>query len=471
MTTPNDAPLSDDSTTPAESANSVATAAELGEKPTNVRWLMFVLACGTSFFLYLHRYTWNFIGVYLEKDYGFSNTALGALGSFFSPTYGFGQIPSGVLCDFMGPHFFLGLIIVIWSLVLPYFGLPTNYASLAGFRLLFGAAQSGAYPSLSRVTHSWFPAKSRTIVQGWIATFSGRGGGAMSSILLGTVLIGYCELPWRTALVVMGLSGLAFVIAFLLLFRNTPEEHPRVNAAECALIHEGEVTASDDAPRVLPWRRVVRSRSMRFFVLQQVMSAGADGVYVFFMGAYFMNAKGFDIINAGWLVSLPLWGGAIGGMIGGYCNDFLIRVTGSRRWSRSSVGFVGKALACGLMFVAIAQNDGVTAAWALFVVKFFSDWSQPTVWGTCTDMGGRYSASVFGVINTAGTVGGLISPTLFGAILDYNTTKAVVDGVKVATTNYSPLFTVIAIMYMISAVCWFFIDSTQSLEIDLEPAV
>jgi hypothetical protein len=29
--------------------------------PTNVRGLVFALACGTSWFLYLHRYTWNFI--------------------------------------------------------------------------------------------------------------------------------------------------------------------------------------------------------------------------------------------------------------------------------------------------------------------------------------------------------------------------------------------------------------------------
>ena len=72
---------------------------------------MFALACGASWFLYLHRYTWNVIAPYLEQDYGLSKTELGGIYSFFTPTYGLGQIPSGILCDWIGPHFFLGLII------------------------------------------------------------------------------------------------------------------------------------------------------------------------------------------------------------------------------------------------------------------------------------------------------------------------------------------------------------------------
>ena len=134
--------------------------------------------------------------------------------------------------------------------------------------------------------------------------------------------------------------------------------------------------------------------------------------------------------TAGLLVSLPLWGGALGGVAGGFLNDGLIHLTGSRRWSRTVVGFSGKLLACGFMFVAIAQTNGVMAAVFLFVVKFFSDWSQPTVWGTCTDMGGRYSATVFSIINTAGSIGGLVTPLVVGVLLDRVTTTTVVDGVQ-----------------------------------------
>ena len=439
------------------------------ERPTRVRWLMFSLACGTSWFLYLHRYTWNVIGPYLAEDYGLSKTELGTIFTFFTPTYGIGQIPSGILCDFIGPHMFLGVIIVLWSLVMPLYGVAGGRTGLIAVRLAFGAAQAGTYPSLSKVTATWFPVKTRTIIQGWVATFFGRSGAAMSSIILGSLLIGYCQMSWQWGLVVMGGAGVLFGIVFLALFRNSPDEHPGVNDAERALIAEGSPPPDPSAPPVLPLRVAIQNRSMLFFVIQQITSAGADGVYVLFMGDYFLNAKGFDITQAGLLISLPLWGGAIGGMLGGFFNDLMIQWTGSRRIGRSAVGFTGKFIACILMFVAISQDDGVAAAWSLFAVKFFTDWSQPTVWGTCTDIGGRYSATVFGVINTAGSIGGLVSPILFGAILDWNTSKVLVDGITKSVTDYNPLFVTVAVMYVISAVCWILIDCTDSLESRLAP--
>ncbi len=438
------------------------------ERPTRVRWLVFSLACGSSWILYLHRYTWNFIGPELEKTHGFSKTELGTLYSLFNPSYGFLQIPSGILSDLVGPHLFLGIIILLWSIALPAQAAAVGFYSLAGIRLLFGATQAACYPNLAKVTQVWFPRSRRTIVQGWVATFFGRGGGALSPIFFGSILIGYFGLSWQAALMVLGALGLGFGIAFLLLFRNSPDTDPRTNQAERDLINADAAPAARDAASILPWRRVLKSPVMRFFVLQQIMSAGADGIYGSFMGDYFLNTRGIEMVRAGLLVSLPLWGGAIGGMVGGYCNDWMIRRTGSRRWGRSSIGFLGKFLACLLMLVTIQQQSALSAGLALFVVKFFTDWSQPTVWGTCTDLGGRYSATVFGIINTTGSIGGILSPVMFGMILDYNTTEQVIGGVTRSVTNYNPLFLTVAGMYLISALTWLFIDCTQSLEHDPE---
>jgi MFS transporter, ACS family, glucarate transporter len=203
---------------------------------------------------------------------------------------------------------------------------------------------------------------------------------------------------------------------------------------------------------------------MLVFIVQQFLNAGADGIYVYLMGSYFMTARDFDVQTAGLLISLPLWGGAIGGVVGGFVNDGLIQLTGSRRWARSSVGFAGKFAACLMMFVAIQQVSGVAAAVCLFVVKFFSDWTQPTVWGTCTDMGGRYSATVFSIVNASGSVGGIATPLVLGAILDFYTTTEIIDGQEKLITNYTPMFTIVAAMYLVCAVCWLFINCTRSLE-------
>jgi sugar phosphate permease len=437
------------------------------ESPTQVRWLMFALACGTSWFLYLHRYAWNILKPEIQDQYGLSETQSGLVFSLFYWTYAAGQIPSGVVIDLFGPHLFLGASILLWSSALVTFGMTTDLTVVKGLRLLFGAAQAGCYPGLTKATRVWFPLRSRTTIQGWIATTFGRSGGAMSTIVLGSFLMGLCGLKWQAAIAVMGLTGIVFGIIFLLLFRSSPEQHPHVNAAERALIAEG---ASVQAlTGTLPWSKAVRSRSLLCFIVQQFLDAGSDVAFVYLMGSYFKSRYGLEISKIGWLASLPLWGGALGGIAGGWLNDRLIHLTGNRRWSRSGIGFAGKVVGCVMLLLASQQEVAILAGVALMSAKFFSDWSQPTTWGTCTDLGGRCSATIFSIINTSGTIGGVVMPLAFGAVLDACTTKTVVDGITRSTVNWTPFLCLLAGMYLASAIAWLTIDCTKKIEEDQNP--
>ena len=433
-------------------------------RPTGIRWRIFGLACGTSFLLYLHRYSWNMLRPNLVEEYGLSNTQAEFFFSVFYLTYAGGQIPSGVIVDKFGARRFLTIIIAAWSVSLAALGTSSSLALLALWRLTFGAAQAGCYPALTKVTRNWFPVAQRTFVQGWIATAFGRMGAALSSIVLGTLMMGALGLSWRVSLGIMGCAGIAFSLILWTLFRDTPDDDPRVNEEERSLIHKGSISRQAHASEPLSPRRAARSRSLQFFVTQQFLDAGSDVAFVSLMGSYFLQTHGFNLAKSGWLTSLPLWGGALGGIAGGWLNDRMIASTGNRRWSRSGIGFVGKALGCAMLLLATRQSSGIAAAWCLFGAKLFSDTSQPTTWGTCTDLGGRFSATVFSIINTAGTIGGVVMPLIFGSLLDWFTTTTSNAGEIVKATDWSPLFLLLAAMYLASGVCWLLIDCTRSLE-------
>ncbi len=437
--------------------------ATVPERPSGVRWQVFALACGCSFLLYVHRYSWTIVLDPLQKEYGFDNTFAGVVFAAFYVTYAVGQIPSGILVDRFGPHRFLSAIALLWSLFLAGFGLTGSAIALIALRALFGAAQAGCYPALTKVTRAWFPLRSRTTIQGWVATTFGRAGAAMSPIILGTLLIGTLGLSWQFALMVLAAAGLAFAAAFWILFRNSPEENPAVNALELSIIRGGQIEAIPQTG-VLPWGRAFHNRSMRWFVVQQYLDAGSDVVFLMLIGKYFLQVHDLDILRTGLLASLPFWGGAAGGVVGGWLNDHLIASTGSRRWSRSLVGAVGKIIGCGFLLWLSALSNPLAAGLALAAAKFFSDWSQPTTWGTCTDLGGRFSATVFSIINTAGTLGGVIMPLVFGLLLDVFTTSQTVADKVVSTTNWSPLFYLIAAMYLVSGLCWLLVDCTKTLD-------
>jgi MFS transporter, ACS family, glucarate transporter len=263
--------------------------------------------------------------------------------------------------------------------------------------------------------------------------------------------------------VLLSAVGVLFGVLFRTLFRNTPDEHPAVSRDELLEIRDGQ-TATAPQGGVLPWRTAVRNRSLRVFLLQQYLDAGSDVVFVSLVGAYFLQSHHVDIKQTGWLASLPLWGGAVGGIAGGWLNEKLIATTGNRRWSRSAVGAVGKLCGCLLLLLLTTFSDPVAIGAALGLAKFFSDWSQPTVWGTCTDMAGRFTATIFSMINTAGTLGGLMMPVIFGQLLDAFTEVPTIEGAAVASTSWTPLFYVVAAMYVGSGICWLFIDCTSQVD-------
>jgi len=438
--------------------------APLPEPASKIRLIVFALACGTSFLLYLHRYTWNFIGPALQEQFQWSDTQTQAVYSLFMWTYAIGQIPSGILCDLLGPHLFLGAIIITWSIVLPLHVVRSEWG-IAGARLAFGAAQAGGYPILARITRAWFPSSYRTTVQGWIATVFGRGGGASCQFILATVLMGWLTFSLTQSLLILSIAGVLFGFLFLLLFRNSPEVDPRVNAAELRHIQEGELpVAVVTKRRVIPWGRALKNRSMLFFVLMQMLIAGVDTLYSSLLGRYFL-ARGVSLANAGMLASLPLMGGMLGGLIAASSNDWILNRFQNRRWGRSSVGIFSNLMAGSMMLIMIQQNSVLGAALGLAAVKFFADMNQPTQWGACTDIGGRhFSATVFAVINTAGNIGGIIFPVVFGWILDMTkTTVASADGTQIQT-NFTPMLFFAAGMYVTGGLCWLFIDSSRSLD-------
>ncbi len=431
------------------------------------RAVIFALAASTSFLLYLHRYTWNLVRPKLEAEYGLSNTQLEALGSAFFFPYAAGQIPGGILCDLFGPHIFLFVIIVLWSLLLPLHGLTGNFGALLAVRGGFGFLQAGCYPALSQVTRAWFPLRRRTQVQGWIASAFGRGGGAMASIIMGSLLMGYFGLGWVGSLVVLSVAGVLFGFVFLILFRDAPEGLTREESAAAVPGSVGPVealqTLAAQSPRVLPFRTALKNRSYVILLIQQFLNAGSDVVFVLILGSYLMSLGVQSDGRLGVLVSLPLLGGAVGGIFGGYANDWAIHRFSSRRWSRAAVAGTGLAVGGTLVMLAVGSSDPMAVAIGLMIARFFTDWNQPTVWGTCTDLGGRFSATVFGMNNMMGNMGAFLTPFAVGLLLDYFSVFVIIDGQSVRQTDYVPAFLMCAGMMWAAAACWLMIDCTSPI--------
>lgn len=438
------------------------------DRPTRVRWLIFVLACAASWLLYLHRYAWGIIKPAFRQEYPeFTDVEIGWLDSAFLATYSVGQIPGGLAGDRFGPRLTLSLFALVWSIATLGVAWTSGFWRLIGARALFGLAQAGVYPVLNKMTRTWFPLATRTSVQGMV-TAMGRIGGACAPVIIATLLMGYLELTWQNALLLLSLPGIVLGIAFWLTVRDTPREHPWTNDQENDLLDPHPVELERESTSVRagdppPWSAPEPPKptllltpaslfSLGMMLLYIFASTFQDQFYVYWLPSFLREGKNFDNEMMGLLAPWPLVGGAVGGVLGGILNDWLIHRTGQRRWARSAVAFTGKAMAALLVLLSLQFDDGRVVMLVLVAVRIFSDWSLPTQWATVTDVGGKAAATVFGIVNTVGALGGFVAGPIFGLLKQQY--------------GWDGVFYGVAGMCLLAALTWIFIDCTKKIVSD-----
>ena len=121
----------------------------------------------------------------------------------------------------------------------------------------------------------------------------------------------------------------------------------------------------------------------------------------------------------GYYASMPLFAGVIGDTVGGWATDYLLRKTGKTRFSRKVVAITGM-LGCVVFIVPAAMSQSATTAvYCLTASMFFLECTIGPSWAVPMDVGGEYSGTVSGMMNMAGNIGGALSPTVFGVLVQY----------------------------------------------------
>ena len=420
-------------------------------RPTRVRWLVFAMAGLTSYINYVHRYSWGVIRPFLLDQGVVTSEQAGWLDGLFGLTYGLGQFPGGLMGDLMGPRTIIPVVAVLWSCVTAAPAIVSNLWGLAGVRLGMGLTQAAAYPNLGNISQRWFPRSVRTSMQGFVSSFAGRAGAACSPLIIASLLMGLCGLSWQWALVVTAATGFVFAAVFFLLFRNSPREHPWANVAEAELVEKGEVVESDKQRVRFDWSSK-NIRNLLFFFGASFSSTFADNLFVFWMPTFLKQEKHLNPLEMGLLASLPLFGGALGGLCGGFLNDLLIAKIGNRKLARRIIAGGCKVIAAAFICGSLYFNDPLTIMIILFLCKFFSDMSQPTWWGTVTDIGGPAAGRVFGMVNTVGAAG-LFAAGPILAIVQRN-------------HGFDGLFYFVGGVYIVTTLFWCRVDCTRRLVVE-----
>ena len=338
---------------------------------------------------------------FVRAEYGVSYTEIGFAFAAFNVVSTVLQTPVGFLVDWLGARILLIAGLAIGASAFTVAGLVDSFWVMVAMFALAGVGNTVYHPADYALLSHHVP--SDRIGQAFsVHTFAGMLGSAVApaSLLLMQSLWG-----WRGAFVGAGILGLA-VAAVLLAMHENPD---------------AKITAPPrdaDANVAVGWRLLLSPPillNLVFFVLLAMLSGGTNNYSVVALGALY----GTSVTTANAALSGNLLLSAIGVLIGGV---LVVRTT--RHGLVATAGLAGIAL-----FIAlVAQIDlgSLALVAAMSAAGFCSGVIMPSrdmIVREVTPPGSF--GKVFGFVTTGFNIGGIISPLIFGAIMDHGSPKLV----------------------------------------------
>ncbi len=375
---------------------------------TRPRWGILALLFAISAVTYMDRVNISVTARQMMPAYGLTDQDMGYIFSAFVSGYALCQIPGGWLGDRWGARLVLACALIWWSLftaltalaaMLPLATLVGIVGALAIVRFFLGVGEAVALPNFNRAVADWMPPGQRGLGIG--IAIGGIGvGAAITPPLASWVMVNY---HWQSVFYLSALIGL--VVALLWVF--------------CSQDRRSHGSAAPvTTPTPVPWRQILRSRSLWWLVASYACLGYVAYIYMSWFYLYLVNVRGIDLLRGGWLAAGPFLAILLFCPLGGWVTDKLVPTLGMRK-ARLSIGMLGMALAGGLIAVG-AWVESQTMA--IVCLSLGAGWLYFTVgayWSVTTDLSKTHAGTLSGVMNTGANVGGVISPSLTPWLADH----------------------------------------------------
>jgi MFS family permease len=383
------------------------------QRPTRIRHVVLWITVAAYMITYMDRVVISATAPLIREEFHLSVTGMGWVLAAFRWGYALCQIPGGWLGDKIGPRRALTLIVSWWSLFTSATALAWNFASLIVFRFLFGVGEAGAFPIATRSLSRWMLPHERGWAQG-VTHAGSRLGAAFTPPIVVALMVAY---GWRTPFVVFGAIGLAWAALWYFYYRDTPEEHRSVNAAEREMIHSALGGARRKSGGSVPWSRILASRTLWTLSAMYFCYAYCISMYLDWFPSYLKDYRGFNLKEMGFYASLPLLAGTLGDLAGGWISDRWAHRTGNLRLARRAVAIAGFLIAAAAIVPAALTANPLSSVWFTCVALFGLELTVGVSWAIPLDIGGDWAGSVSAVMNTCGNIGGAISPALLAYLV------------------------------------------------------
>ena len=440
-----------DTTNMAKERNSAVEESVRSTRPTSVRWWILSIVMAIMAVTALNRLNLSIAGKLIAEEFSFDTVSMGIVFSAFLWGYGLFQIPWGYVCDRIGPRRTLTASILCFAVgagavgLVPKLVTITGISMLAGFRLvrlITGIGEAAISSNVTRVIASWTSVRERGFASGLQVCGLGLGGTLTPVFIAWTM----SHWGWRFSFAISAVLAFLVVAVWQSYATDWPEEHAGVNEAELELIHPGshktDPRSRHAAATSVPWLKMLSSLSVWGLILGYGFQGYAFYVYYNWFYFYAVKVRGLGIMQAAAWTSAPFLAMAVLSPIGGWFSDRLSRITDRRR-ARLTAVWLGMGMAAVLLYSGNHISVTVVALPMIALAAGFTMFAAANFWAACIDLAPGYSASLSALMNTIGSIGGVVSSTVTASIAVHSGWKPALDVAVWITLGSGLLFTVV----------------------------
>jgi MFS family permease len=338
-------------------------------------------------------------GVPIMTELKLEPEQFGTIGSSFFLLYSISAIVVGFIVNRVATRWVLLALALVWALAqFPMVG-TVGFTTLLICRVILGAGEGPAGSVAVHSIYKWFPDEKRTLPTAILSQ-----GSAFGVILavpsLNWVIINH---SWHYAFGALGVVGLMWVVAWLILGKEGP------------LVQAVAMAAAE--PRI-PYFQLLTSRTFigccaATFGAYWVLSLGLT-----WFTPFIVQGLGFSQQDAGWISILPWIAGAAVVLLTGWLSQVLTARGVSTRSSRGVLGSV-PLIVGGSILAMVPHVEGVGLQLALLVV---GSGLCGSIYVVCAPMLGEFTpvsqrGAVIAIYGAIYTFAGIIAPQVMGSVI------------------------------------------------------
>ncbi len=406
---------------------------------THHRWVVCALLFFATTVNYVDRQIFGILGPRLTEEFHWSEEDFSLIVSAFTLAYALGYVGMGKVMDQIGVRRGFILAVSVWSaaamahgLVQPlvYSGIPWLAAAIGGTllgsltpavssvvgfsvaRFALGLAEGGNFPGAIKTVGEWHPKKERALSTGLFN--SGSNVGVIVAAYAVPFIVVKMRLGWPAAFYLTGGLGFVWLLFWSALYCS-PEEHPKISAAELAHIRSDPA----DPPEHISWISLLKYRQTWAFTLAMFLVSPIWWFYMYWMPKFLKNNHGVDLQQVFWPLLVVYLLADVGSIGGGGLSSWLINRGASVNVARKTAFLV-----CGLCVVPVMCVARLTNMWAAVLIVGVAAAAHAgfsaNLYTIVSDTVPRKAvSSVVGIGGTAGCLGMLVLAPLVGFILDW----------------------------------------------------